>query len=854
MTTAPDEIRTPAVTQACAAVFGAGIAGLTAAHELVERGFRVTVYEQQLDERDDAAFGGGTRPPVKLGGLAASHWAKRSDGGHNQLDRQVFRVFPGSEPPEDLAPDYLPGEHGFRFFPAYYLHIWDTMQRIPQYEARSNDDGSVRYTPTARTVYDNVERVITQAMTTSAGKPNAIFSRAAPQSIAEAFTAARQMGLLGFEASDLAAFSGRMSRYQAMGPERRRREMQRMSAYDFFVDPDPETLEPRIVYSDAFEHQLRDMPKVLAAFDSVYGDARTNIDTYLQLQLNVHRANDKVDAILNGPTSEAWFDHWYRHLDALGVTFEAAQLLPFELDDDDQLIVEVKDPGGHADTKRRIEADYVVVATDAVTAERACAHIRDRVGGTVSALAGYTSSRPTNDGPSRLPGTPTAPHRDEVDARNPYKIDEVGTRPWDRFQTLSGIQYYFDTEFQLVRGHVYVTGSDWGLSSINQSGMWQDRPSIRHNRNASQWLHGYNGVLSIDIGDWRKPSSHTGRSAIESTDDEIAAEVWRQFTEALLTGESTVELTFPRPTWYTLDRNLITDEDGRITLNLAPYLVPIVNDWERRPGGPPWNPHGGSPSFPPTAEALAAAGPEHYWEAAHGGYQVHCSSLVFAGTWAKTFTRMTSMESANESARHAVNAILDHYIHANSGDPRGQTGLSWRIPYGFLDERGSGPVRQPTPVGDYCFVYDLENFEPAQFRPIRNLDDRLAAEGLPHPWESLGIDAIARSKPKAPAMPALPGLEQLMGDLRAWTTHLESLMPKFGAGPPTMPGAPTTAPPDPSAMSGHPGVVGPDDGLAGRTVVTSNSGDPNTPTTEADAYPLPPGARIYRPGGVQPPS
>ena len=54
-----------------------------------------------------------------------------------------------------------------------------------------------------------------------------------------------------------------------------------------------------------------------------------------------------------------------------------------------------------------------------------------------------------------------------------------------------------------------------------------------------------------------------------------------------VTGESTVELTFPRPTWYTLDRNLITDADGRITLNLAPYLVPIVNDWERRPGAPP---------------------------------------------------------------------------------------------------------------------------------------------------------------------------------------------------------------------------------------------------------------------------
>ena len=26
------------------------------------------------------------------------------------------------------------------------------------------------------------------------------------------------------------------------------------------------------------------------------------------------RDDDKADGVLNGPTTEAWFDHWYRHL------------------------------------------------------------------------------------------------------------------------------------------------------------------------------------------------------------------------------------------------------------------------------------------------------------------------------------------------------------------------------------------------------------------------------------------------------------------------------------------------------------------------------------------------------------
>ena len=68
------------------------------------------------------------------------------------------------------------GEHGFRFFPAYYIHIWDLFQRIPVYERLDMGHGELRWIPTSRTILDNVRRVVTQG-TTVEGKPSLVFPR-----------------------------------------------------------------------------------------------------------------------------------------------------------------------------------------------------------------------------------------------------------------------------------------------------------------------------------------------------------------------------------------------------------------------------------------------------------------------------------------------------------------------------------------------------------------------------------------------------------------------------------------------------------------------------------------------------
>jgi uncharacterized protein with NAD-binding domain and iron-sulfur cluster len=735
-----ERITTPASRQPrpTVAVLGAGIAGLTAAHELAERGFVVTVYEMRQDERNGlGSEPAGTYPPVKLGGLAASQY---STVGTHDGSQAELRRFPGRRGRPLEPQGAVPGEHGFRFFPAFYLHIWDMFQRIPVYERAPTPGGTADWTPTSRTVYDNVRRVVTKGVTVH-NQPSLVFPSELPRSAAEFLAILRELSMLGFTAGDVGTYLSRLLCYLSSSPLRRAQDLQNLSAYDYLVGHNRETGINQYVYTPRCDALLRQMPRILVALDSIWGDARTNLSTYLQLYLNMDRRDNKADGVLNGPTTESWLDHWYRHLVALGVRFvqgAAAQLDPPVFDPTQPPHLRPRAQVKLADGTR-VRPDYTVVAVDAPGAEYITTALRAAgTGGTVARLDGFTTIAPPPDGP--LQPDATRPHL----RRNPYSMDEMGRVPWDRFQTLCGIQYYFDTEFQLLRGHMLLTGTEWALSSINQSGLWEKRPILVRD--------GCTSVLSVDIGDFNTPSAHLldefgqGKPARECTADEIAAEVWRQIISALTSSSGfSGEEVMPWPAWYALDRSLIMatgpgQGQGRVLRNESPYLVPIVGDWDNRPGSAPWNPHDTSWTWlPPDDVWLEDLEQHNVWQARHGGYQVHNNSVVFAGTWNKTFTRVTSMESACESGRHAVNAILDHYIWVESGglDRREQgSALDWEFPYGFLDQGMSSPVRMPTPAGDYCYVFDIENREPADTRVLRDLDTELCQRSLPHAFDT----------------------------------------------------------------------------------------------------------------------
>src|ERR1043166_3418345 len=100
-------------------ILGGGVAGMSAAHELVERGFEVVVLE-----RRDVAGGKARSIPVVEGADGTSgHELAQGDGeSAGSIEHCV------------------PGEHGFRFFPGFYKHLIETMRRIPSFDGRKVAD------------------------------------------------------------------------------------------------------------------------------------------------------------------------------------------------------------------------------------------------------------------------------------------------------------------------------------------------------------------------------------------------------------------------------------------------------------------------------------------------------------------------------------------------------------------------------------------------------------------------------------------------------------------------------------------------------------------------------------------
>ncbi len=247
------------------AVLGGGVGGLSAAHELAERGFAVSVYDSS----------------ARFGGKARSYGASGT-GRDGRAD--------------------LPAEHGFRFFPGFYRHLPDTMARIPgPHAGRHAVDELVAAEKLMIAREDGADELLTPAHA-----PASIEDFATLTSFVFALTTQ-----LGIAPEDQVFFIDRLLVLLTSCDERRLGEWELQTWWEF-VDGEHR--------SKGFQKFLADgLTRMLVAAQAHEMSARTGGYILLQLLFDLSRVGGHADRLLDAPTSQAWIDPWVAHLRGVGV-------------------------------------------------------------------------------------------------------------------------------------------------------------------------------------------------------------------------------------------------------------------------------------------------------------------------------------------------------------------------------------------------------------------------------------------------------------------------------------------------------------------------------------------------------
>jgi uncharacterized protein with NAD-binding domain and iron-sulfur cluster len=613
-------------------ILGGGVAGLSAAHELAERGFSVRVFEQ----RDVP------------GGKARSTKVPRSAVGSHQP---------------------LPGEHGFRFFPGFYWHLPDTMKRIPS-----------RAKPS---VFDHLEPVDTMTFAFDAAPAYAIPAHK-PRTWAELELVLRYvaaLGDMGVSSDDLVFMGWQLWKIVTSCNERRIATLEHTSWWNY-VDASNR--------SEAFRHLLViGVTRNLVASKAEKANARTVGQVGIQLLMDLVTGAHPTDRILDGPTNDVWIDPWVEHLkNELHVEYE----LGWELDhvEVDRAAKKVTRVVVRRAKTRRTQPDVAVAELLAGVPP-----VLDVAPGTLAASsspAAAVDAEAPSDHRARVTREERhARWREHADARraaNAALAREVRAEPpsaetlaleaehfvfalpvevmaallekqpelveldptlsgiveigKNQVEWMNGIQFYLTADVPIARGHINHVDSAWALTSISQSQFWPGFPS-------SQYADGrVRTILSVDISAWDVPSP-TGKEARDCDYHEVAEETWRQLKQSLNRDGVVLsdDMLHPTTPWH-IDDDIVErvrkerllrrrdrvhraekkraqgrpDEPDLLT-NAEPLLVNLVDSWELRP------------------EATTAI-----------------ANLYLASDYLKTNTNLATMEAANEAARAATNAIL----------------------------------------------------------------------------------------------------------------------------------------------------------------------------------------------------
>jgi len=249
------------------AILGGGCGGLSAAHELIERGFTVDIYERY-------PVAGGKRRSIPSPGTGS--------GGRADL----------------------PGEHGFRFFPGYYRHVIDTMSRIPYGSNRNGVKDNLVFGEQARFSRRDALDIPFPYKKLNSVNPFTDLTQAL-------------IGLLGvipgLGVNEIAYFATRLTEFVTSSDARRDNQYDKISWFDFVR---AERFGP--LYQNLL---TRSLTRNLVAAQAELASTRTiGLQATRILVSNiVFSMYDEASRLLNGPTTEAWIDPWLAYLRNRGV-------------------------------------------------------------------------------------------------------------------------------------------------------------------------------------------------------------------------------------------------------------------------------------------------------------------------------------------------------------------------------------------------------------------------------------------------------------------------------------------------------------------------------------------------------
>jgi 15-cis-phytoene desaturase len=593
-------------------IIGGGVAGLTAAHELIERDFDVTLYE-----RRDA-----------FGGKAASE-----------------RVIKGKSNGNGAGPTY-PTEHGFRFLPGWYRHLPDTMSRIP---SRRTSEGAAR-----QTVADHLVPVGQNLMARYDRDPIPIVlhvprSKNQAQGIVSFFGEIQKMGLTIEEA---AFFFQKLAQFLRLPEDARRREFDAISWWSF-VDAENRSAAFRALTIAT----TRTLVAAKASEASAYTIATMAVRTLFESSLT-------IDRVLDGPTSEVWLKPWVRHLEAKGVRFVPG----YELD---RIVFDGTAPAvaGLVLSKveaardwRKLRASWRKGETKPPGPGASPADIKPLAPEKIEIGDGvdyYVFALPVEQMAYYVNRSNMLTYYDST-LRNIVSLSN--SVDW-----MTGIQFYLRFQIDLPPGHIVCSDSEWALTAIEQTRFWRDvrlpdEVQSILSVDISAWDQIGRFVQKPAFGCtrdeiarevWRQLKASLNRKGRQdilrddmlvngvldsnsyNLDDNVADKFDRK-KQAVYNRSQAVRFSADESLYDTADRFVPPFAFGdRLELNVEPILV-------NRPGGLQFR--------PPAVTKI--------------------SNMFLAADYVATATNLACMEGANEAARQAVNGILEA---AGSREDRCQT-------------------------------------------------------------------------------------------------------------------------------------------------------------------------------------